>query len=91
MNTGINDSRRQEVRSAVQMKMDLCIGDETIQATSVNVSDSGVQLEVREPIKFWIRMEADGEAVVKGAQIVWASRKDDSSMSYGFEYTDDNE
>jgi hypothetical protein len=90
MNDGKSiNSRRQEDRTAVQVQMDLCIGNETLQAISVNASDSGVQLNVKEPIKIWIRMEKEGEAFIKEGQIVWAKRNEDNSMNYGFEYIED--
>jgi len=71
--------------------MDLSLDVDTIKALSVNVSESGVQLDIEEPLKFWLRLEVDGKSVVREAQIVWAKKKQAGGMSYGFEYTPDTE
>ena len=86
-----NSERRRADRVSVCTDMDLCMSDDTIKASSVNVSDTGVCLDVEEPLKFWLRMEVDGDTVVREAQIVWAKKKQEEGMSYGFRFTSDKE
>ena len=86
-----SQERRRAERASVCTEMDLSLDVDTIKALSVNVSESGVQLDIEEPLKFWLRLEVDGKSVVREAQIVWAKKKQSGGMSYGFEYTPDTE
>ena len=86
-----NSERRRADRMSACTDMDLCMSDDTIKASSVNVSDTGVCLDVEEPLKFWLRMEVDGDTVVREAQIAWAKKKPKGGMSYGFAFTPDSE
>jgi len=87
MDTENVPNRRQAERKAHCTQMDLCLGDDTIKAVSVDVSDTGVRLDMEEPLKIWLRMEVNGDAVVREAKIVWAKGKPGGGVSYGFEYT----
>jgi len=86
MDTGKTSERRLAERASVRTQVDLCLSDDTIRAVSVDVSESGVRLNIEDPLKILLRMEMNGESVVREAQIVWAGKKSERGMSYGFEY-----
>lgn len=87
MNTDKSQKKRRAERESVCTQMDLSLSIDAIKALSVNLSESGVRLDIEEPFKFWLRMEVDGKSVLREAQIAWAKKKPGGGLSVGFEYT----
>ncbi len=74
-------------RSPVRTDVEFYVGDAIMKAISVNISESGLCFDMTEPIKICLRMEVNGQLINREAQIVWAEKKRDGAVIYGFEFT----
>ena len=74
-------------RSPVRTDVEFYVGDAIMKAISVNVSETGLCFDMDEPIKICLRMEANDQLINREAQIVWAKKKSDGGVTYGFEFT----
>jgi hypothetical protein len=74
-------------RSPVRTDVEFYVGDAIMKAISINVSESGLCFDMDEPIKICLRMEVNNQLINREAQIVWAKKKSDGGVTYGFEFT----
>ena len=74
-------------RKPVRTDVEFYAGDAIMKAISVNVSESGLCFDMDEPIKICLRMEVNDQLINREAQIVWAKKKPDGGVTYGFEFT----
>ena len=83
-NTDQTDRRRHERRPS-RNPVEFTIQGDILDAVSVDVSDSGIRLDTERPVEISLRLGGDGEQSYD-ASLVWARRKLDGGMTYGFEY-----
>ncbi|MHC4871197.1 MAG: PilZ domain-containing protein [Planctomycetota bacterium] len=57
-----------------------------IDAVSVDVSETGIKLQTKEPLKVKMRFKNNGILVERLAQIAWAKDHKDGNTTYGFEF-----
>jgi len=81
--------RRTSERKKVEGDVEFILYLDAYQATSVNLSETGIRFDTEKPIYIRLQAEIDGKKLTRDAQLVWASKKDDSGMSYGFEFVPD--
>ncbi|MCP4131168.1 MAG: PilZ domain-containing protein [bacterium] len=86
MNSDKEKERRRAKRHQLQTDVEFFVDADIIKARSINISDGGIQFETETPITIFMRMEVDGKMREYEAQLVWATRKPDGSMAYGFKY-----
>ena len=78
-------SERKEIRTQIEF----IVNADIISAQSINISETGLRFDMKEPIKIHLRMEIDGELCDREAQFVWAVKKPDGGMTYGLEFITD--
>ncbi len=84
--TGKGSEMRQYEREQYNVDIEFFVDADIIVAKTIDISKSGLQLKVDEPLKIAMRMEVEGDLCEYEAQLIWAKRKPDGTMSYGFEY-----
>ena len=92
----MNPDNDQDIRTAARRKLktnvDFYIDGDIETALSVDVSQSGIRFETKEPFKVRMRLTVNGEQKEFYSRLVWAKKNPGGSMSYGFEFiTDDDE
>ncbi len=86
MSTDKGHERRRAERHDLQTEVEFFVDADIIKARAINISEGGIQFETETPISIFMRMEIDGELREYEAQLVWAMRKPDGTMAYGFKY-----
>jgi len=83
--------RRTSRRKELQTKIEFFVNADIISAQSLDMSETGLRFDTKEPIKIHLRMEINGELCDREAQFVWATTNSDGGMTYGLEYITDPE
>lgn len=83
----MTDHRHAE-RFPVKAKVEFIVDADIINATTVNVSETGLRFDTTSPINIILRMEIDNKLQEHNARLVWARRNEDGTMTYGFEYNE---
>lgn len=73
-------------RLPIRTKVNVKVQDCTIDATSVNISETGIRFNATDPLEVTLQLRQDPGAEQHPAKLVWAKRLPDGSMDYGFEY-----
>jgi len=83
--------RRISRRKELQSKIEFFVNADIIAAQSLDMSETGLRFDTKEPIRIHLRMEIDGELCDREARFVWAVRNSDGGMTYGLEFISDPE
>ena len=83
--------RRASRRKELQTKIDFFVNADIISAQSLDMSETGLRFDTKEPIKIHLRMEIDGKLRDREAKFVWAVKNSDGGMTYGLQYITDPE
>ncbi len=86
MDTDKGREFRMHERREYGINIEFFVDADIMIAKTIDISKTGLQFKVDEPMKIAMRMEIEGDLHEYEAQLVWARRKPDGSMSYGFEY-----
>ena len=86
-----NHEKRQKERISIQTGVEFFVDADIINATSVNISETGVRFTTNDPIKILMRMDVDGKVIERKARLVWVATAQDGGMDYGFEFLPDPE
>jgi hypothetical protein len=89
MVNGNEEDRRHDLRKPVDAKVEFCIEGDINEANSVNISENGVAFDMNEPIEIFLKMYIEDRLISRKARLVWADRKKEGGMNYGFEYLPD--
>lgn len=81
----MSDHRHAE-RLPIKAKVEFIVDADVVNATTVNVSETGVRFDTHSPINILLRMTIDEKLHEHHAKLVWAKKNEDGSMTYGFEY-----
>ncbi|HAZ13937.1 MAG: hypothetical protein A2Z86_07640 [Candidatus Glassbacteria bacterium GWA2_58_10] len=84
--SGKEPSGRRSSRIPLIADVDLIVDSKVLRAMTVDISDTGVRIDMRHPFEVSIRFVVDGELQDRRAQLVRATKTPDDCMSYGFEY-----
>lgn len=85
MDNANQSNRREHDRKPSDSPVQFIVQGDVIAAVSVDVSDGGIRLDTERPVKISLRIGGeDGQSYE--AVLVWARRKLDGGMTYGFEY-----
>lgn len=82
-----NSSARRSEREPFIADVDLVVGAEVIQAMTVDLSETGLRIDMDHPLKVRIRFLIDGKLVDRTAQFARAEKTPDGGMTYGIEFT----
>lgn len=86
MNNNDNNENRRAERIPLITDVEFHTLKDLIDAVSVDVSETGIKLETKEPMKIKMRFKNNGILVEKLAKIVWARTTEDKGGVYGFEF-----
>ena len=86
MNSGKDSNRREAERKPVVTKVLFTVNDIIIEASSVDVSETGIRFDTEKPFKILLEMKTNGQILNREAQIVWAKRNRNGGITFGFEY-----
>jgi len=78
-------------REPIKTRVEFFVDADIIDAESVNISSTGIRFDTQDPIPIQMRLEKDGILYENRAHLVWAQRKSDGGMTYGFEFVAQDE
>jgi len=78
-------------RLPIKTKVEFIVDADIIDAESVNISSTGIRFDTHEPIPILMRLEKDGVLHENRAHLVWAQSKNNSGMTYGFQFVPKND
>jgi hypothetical protein len=81
-----DNDKRIARRVPIKTKVEFFVDADIIDAESVNISNTGIRFDTHEPIPIQMRLEKDGILYENRAHLVWAQSKNDSGMTYGFQF-----
>ncbi|MBN2710859.1 MAG: PilZ domain-containing protein [Planctomycetes bacterium] len=79
---------REALRSDLHTEIEFFVDADVIQATSVNVSKTGIRFDTDNQIMVRLRVDPHGEKVDYEARLVWVKEKDGGGMSIGLEFVE---
>lgn len=83
--TPLEHSRRGE-RRPLETKVEFFVDADIIEATSVDISESGIRFDTKTPVRICMRLTVDGELQEKRARLIWAKKLPEGGVTYGFEF-----
>ena len=83
--------KRISERKELKTKIEFFVNADIIAARSLDMSETGLRFDTKEPIKIYMRMEINGESCDREARFVWATTNSDGGMTYGLEFITDPE
>ena len=78
--------QRKELRADLTTEVEFTVNADEISAHTIDVSNSGLRLETKRPIRINLRFKEDVSPSDYYAELVWAKRADEGYMEYGFRY-----
>ena len=88
-----NESRRQcrqSPRVEIKARVEFFIDADIVPAETIDISDGGLRITTREPVKATLRItEKNGKVQDYQAEMVWAKRNPNERMTFGLEFIDD--
>ncbi len=89
MNEKKGRERRVSTRKELETEIEFFVNADIIAAKSVDISETGLSFDTKEPLKIHLRIDIDGKLCDREAQFVWATRNSDGGITYGFEFVSD--
>ncbi len=87
-----NESRRQHARVEIKAQVEFFVDADIVSAETIDISDSGLRITTREPVKTTLRITENGGGVKEyQAEMVWASQDSDERMTFGLKFIDDED
>ena len=83
--------RRKDERKPLVTQAALLLDTYNLEGTSVNISRHGLRLDTDNPIKFKVQYDLGTGMTQREVFLVWADKKEDGKMMYGFELSPDSE
>lgn len=83
--------RRKHERKSFVTQAALLLDTYNLEGTSVNISKNGLRLDTDNPIKFKVQYDLGTGMTQREVFLVWADKKEDGKMMYGFELSPDSE
>jgi len=91
MISGREPERRSTPRNAFIVDVDLVIEAETLKAMTVDISATGVRIDVASPLTVAMRFVEDGQLKDRKAQLARVQKIPDNRTTYGFEFIEEGE
>jgi hypothetical protein len=83
--------RRSQQREEIRTAIECIVAEDVINATSVNISDTGIRIETTSPILFEMRLKLGGEMHQFKARLCWSKMHEDGSAMYGLEFIEEED
>jgi hypothetical protein len=90
MSEDFDREKRRTPRWDIETELDINIDPDTLEATSVNLSDTGIRFDTPRPLQIDVRFTIEDRQVSHTGRLVWAKKKPDGGFTYGFEYIRDD-
>lgn len=81
-----NTERRLAERKIVETELDVNIIPDNLEATSVNISETGICFDTESALEIDIKFKLAEKNKSKIGRLIWAKKKPDGGYTYGFEY-----
>lgn len=82
------EERRRADRVPMNVPVEFIVDADLVQARSVDLSETGLRFETKQPIPILLRMAVDGAKQERRAHLVWARSTDGQGMAYGLQFVD---
>ncbi len=91
MISGQEPNRRGAPRHPLIADVDLVIDADTLEAMTVDISATGVRIDMAAPLRVTMRFVENGQLQDRMAQLARVQKTPDNGMSYGFEFIDNSD
>lgn len=91
MHSGQKPERRSAPRGPFIADVNLIIDADTLKAMTVDISSTGVRIDMAAPLKLSMRFVEKGQLRDRKARLARVLKTPDGGMTYGFEFIDDTE
>jgi len=78
-------------RHPYEANVEFMVDADIIKSKSIDISDKGIRLETEKAVSIYMKIKSKNEEKNYHAELVWARRKDNGRMEYGFEYIPDSQ
>lgn len=82
----VDKEKRRAERQNFETDIEFIVNDDILRASAVNISETGIRFNTRQPMCIEMRFMIDGKAIDKKARLCWAKEQQDGTFSYGLEY-----
>ena len=81
--------RRISTRKELKNGIEFFVNADVVAAESIDISETGLSFDTKEPLNIHLRMEIDGKLRDRAAQFVWATKNSNGGMTYGLRFIPD--
>jgi len=85
----MSPEKRRCERFGLDAAVEFFVDADIIQASSVDVSQTGVRFSTSEPLPILMRITVDGDGEEREAELLWLHRTPDGTFRYGLRFTSD--
>ena len=89
--SGQDENRRSKPRQPFIADVDLIIDADTLKAMTVDISASGIRIDMALPLRVTMRFVEDGQLLDRKAQLARVQKTPDDGMTYGFEFIEESD
>jgi hypothetical protein len=82
-------NRRKKERKNLTTEVEFYVNADILQGVSINVSETGIQLDSEKPLEIELRYKKENKEYYKKAFLRWVKEQEDASCSFGFEFVND--
>jgi len=86
--SGQEQDRRRATREPFIVDVDLIIDADTLKAMTVDISATGVRVDMAAPLRVIVRFVENGQLKDRKARLARVAKTPDNGMTYGFEFID---
>ena len=83
--------RRRSERFRVDAKIEFFVDADIINATSLEVSQTGISFDAQTALPVEMRLTLDGEREERRAKLIWARARPEGGVRYGLEFMEGEE
>ena len=80
---------RNTLRRRQTTPVEFLVEGDIVNATTLEVSESGLRLKTEEPLCFTLRFMVNNQAKVYRTHMVWAAKEDEGDMTYGLKFIEE--
>jgi len=84
-----NFDRRGSKRFSFETELEIDLDPNSLEATSVDTSDTGIRFDTKEPLKIDIKFTFEGQFQSRKGRLVWAKKKPTGGFTYAFKFLDE--
>lgn len=84
-------SKRRSERMDMDAGVEFIVDADVLQASAVNVSQTGVCFTTKTPLHIVMRLKVDGKTEEHRARLIWVRTTKDDHLAFGLEYSEDDD